>query len=166
MDLGALTTLRPVQPWRGFYLLAFLCVPVAWLGWPSEWAGWTALAQGSAGGPSIRFLIDSTALLSVLFCGVLCARLTRPRLRAMQAALQANRVHRYPFIGAFFFATQYPWLLLAYQPADDWVYPLTGHLGLLSYLLPWFAYLQVNSVAVLICGIEARWQSYRRRQNA
>lgn len=151
-ELGAHAVMRPFQPFRGFFLMGYLLLIPVWLipGLFSAWPGYTALAHaGASAGPG-RFLIDLSFLLAGLSLLVVCYYLSPARLTEANALLDANRVHRYPVIGASFFFVQYPWLLLGYEARGDWVYDLTGSLVFLSYAMPWFAYLFANSFVVLV----------------
>lgn len=151
-ELGAHAVMRPFQPFRGFFLTSYLLLLPVWLlpGLLGAWPGHTALAHdGASAGPG-RFLIDMSFLLGGAYLLVVLCHLTPARLARANDILDANRVHRYPLLGAAFFFVQYPWLLLGYEARADWVYGMTGNLLLLSYCMPWFSYLFANSFVVLV----------------
>lgn len=164
-ELGAHAVMRPFQPFRGFFMTGYLLLIPVWLmpGLVSTWPGYTVLAHaGASAGPG-RFLIDMSFLLAGLYLLVVLRYLSPSRLGLANELMDANRVHRYPVIGASFFFVQYPWLLLGYEARGDWVYGLTGNLAFLSYAMPWFAYLFANSFVVLVIRF---WRLRQARQVA
>ena len=161
-DLGAYAAVRPYDAFPGFFLSGYalvlltLLLPQTFAHWP----GYTALAREGASAAAGRFLIDASLPLALAYISLILLRLTRQRCRAVQMAMAANTVHRYPLLGALFFIIQFPLLILLYEPQDDFVYTLTGHFWVIAYCMPWFAYLAANSFSIIVSAADA-WQLAR-----
>ena len=156
-DLGAYAAVRPYEPFPGFFLSGYTLVLLVLL-FPRlflQWPGYTALARDGASTGDGRFLIDASLPLASLYISMILLKLNRQRCRAVQLAMAANSVHRYPLIGALFFIIQFPLLILLYQPQDDFVYALTSHFWVVAYCMPWFAYLAANSFSIIASAADA-----------
>lgn len=161
-DLGAYAAVKPYDVFPGFFLSGYglvvltLLLPDSFAAWP----GYTALAREGASAGAGRFLIDASLPLALIYISIILLKLSRPRCHAVQMAMAANTVHRYPLLGALFFIIQFPLLILLYEPQDDFVYTLTGHYWVVAYCMPWFAYLAANSFSIIVSAADA-WQLAR-----
>ncbi|MCX7178096.1 MAG: hypothetical protein NTX56_04735 [Proteobacteria bacterium] len=162
-DLGAYAAVKPFDVFPGFFLSGYVLV-ILTLVLPdqfAQWPGFTALARDSASAGAGRFLIDSSLPIALIYIGIIVLKLSRQRCREVQLAMAANSVHRYPVLGALFFITQFPLLILLYEPQDDFVYALTSQFWVVAYCMPWFAYLAANSFSIIVSAADA-WQFARR----
>lgn len=161
-DLGAYAAVKPYDVFPAFFLSGYglviltLLLPDSFATWP----GYTALARDGASAGAGRFLIDASLPLALAYISIILLKLSRARCHAVQMAMAANTVHLYPLLGALFFITQFPLLILLYEPQDDFVYTLTGHFWVIAYCMPWFAYLAANSFSIIVSAADA-WQLAR-----